>query len=488
MTIKPGPPKLITPITPRARHDNAASGISPDFGITRAGGLSGPEDSVAIFRERVFVLTDEHGGRKLHEATTDGPVVVAGTGDWLHSLHSERMLTAWEGSPTSDDLIVRGFDGATWHAGAGRSPAGMGDRAGLILDHPTMPLSFHARRKAPGMSACQIYDRREGRAIARWLAPLTGRPAWTHDRLWLLYEAWPRQRLVAISADAFDVIEEHLLPIGRLSSLVVTAAQTAAIWADPWTPASLVVAASPAHLLTRIRNHADLAAAGGNCPYAVGVDPLPGAPAVVYDPLGQPFGTLIMLHGGPHSLIWPAFSPLVAFLCRSGWRVVTPNVSSSAMGSRPAPSKCRLGIDDALDVVRLASEYAGGGSVVVGGWSYGAYVAARAVALGARCTGLVSLSGFLSPETISTSGDGAVAAFRRAYQLPATPSRDLAGVAVLAVHGGHDGRVPIERHRSYVNGLPRHLFVELPDDGHGIATDTGAAVAYPALGSWLASL
>jgi pimeloyl-ACP methyl ester carboxylesterase len=148
----------------------------------------------------------------------------------------------------------------------------------------------------------------------------------------------------------------------------------------------------------------------------------------------------------------------------------------------------RLGVDDAVDVVRLTAAYAGEGPVVVGGWSYGAYLAGRGIVLGAQAAGLVSLSGFLSPEIVRSPADPSVAAFLRAHRLPPTASEDLADLPVLAIHGRHDGRVPLKGHREYVSDLRRGSLVELPDDGHGIVTDPGAAVAYPALASWLASL
>lgn len=451
--------------------------------MVRAGTLSGPEESVALYDGRVFVVTDEHGGRKLHDATAGDQILVPEGGEWISRLQVTDVLTAWDASPISAPESARSFDGQRWHAGSVHAQPPVS-----TYRRPRAPLSFQARRISPGISSCRVVDNVAGEVLARWTAPLMGTGAWYGDRLWLLYEAWPKQYLVGLDTDTFETTEKHALPIGRLSSLVLTPSLSAAAWSDPSTPASLVTAPTLVELLGHVWAHADTrASVRPRWQHRTAVCRVADVPSIVNTPMVSPRGTLLMLHGGPHAITWPTFSPLTAYLCRLGWRVVAPNVCSSAMAAPRANGSCRLGVDDALDVVRLAATYRGGGPVVVCGWSYGAYVAARAAALGMDCDGLVSLSGFLSPETIGV-GHAAVAAFRQGHPLPATDRADLGDLPVLAIHGRHDDRVPLEGHRAYIEALPNGSFVELPEDGHGIITDGGAALAYPALASWLGSL
>lgn len=467
------------------RDPSPASSISPEFDLARAGGIS-PEDSVALYDDRVFVISDLHGGRMLHEHADGRLAVEPGAGAWIHSLESNGRLTAWNSSPTAEDMTARDFDGRRWSADRGRQrtfPAVSSER------HPTEPLTFQSRRVAPGRSACRVV-RDDGTVLARWVGPLASRGVWSGGRLWYLDEDWPCQRLVGRAGAAFEVVEQHRFPPGVLSSFVAAGPVAAGIWTDPATPASLVVAPTVEELAESIpatgAGGADTDGGGrdGGRPYNSHCGPIADVPCVVYTPQAAPVGTLLMLHGGPHALSWPVFSPLVAFLCERGWRVVTPNVSSSAMGSRADGPACELGVDDAADVVRLAAAVAADGPVAVAGWSYGAYVAARAVAAGMRCAGLVALGGFFTPETVNAAHP-AIAPFLRAYRLPPTRADDIAHVPVLAIHGRHDERIDVAAHRDYVRRLPGGTFLDLPDDGHLIMTDSGAAIAYPALAAWL---
>jgi pimeloyl-ACP methyl ester carboxylesterase len=474
----------------RRRDPSPASSISPEFDLARAGGIS-PEDSVALYDDRVFVISDLHGGRMLHEHAGGRLALDPDAGVWIHSLEANGRLTAWNSSPTAEDITARDFDGQRWTADRDRRrsfPAVSAER------HPTEPITFQSRRVAPGRSACRVV-RDDGTVLARWSGPLASRGVWSGDRLWYLDEDWPCQRLVGRAGDhagGFPVVEQHRLPPGILSSFVSEGPVAAGIWTDPATPASLVVAPTVEELVESVVATSDGVGddgdGDGGRPYRSYCGLVAGVPCVLYTPPTGSVGTLLMLHGGPHALSWPVFSPLVAFLCGTGWRVVTPNVSSSGMGSRAgAAPECELGVDDAGDVVRLAAALGGGGPVAVAGWSYGAYVAARAVALGMPAAGLVALGGFFSPETVNEAHP-AIAPFLRAYHLPRTEADDIAHVPVLAIHGRHDERIDVAAHRDYVRRLPSGTFLDLPDDGHLIMTDGGAAIAYPALAAWLAGL
>lgn len=461
------------------RVPSPASTISPEFDLARAGGIS-PEDSVAFYRGRLFVLSDLHGGRMLHEYSSGRLVVQPDAGAWIHSLESNARLTAWNSSPTTENMTATDYDNGRWTVDRERAKS---FPAVSSLHHPNEPLVFQSRRVSPGVSACRV-KRDDGTVLARWRCALMGRGFWFDNLLWYTDEVWPSQILVGRGGDDFVVLARHRLPPGILSSCVSDGSVVAGTWTDPATPAALVTAGSIGELADTLAVSAQTA---DQRPYRSYCGTIEDLPCVVYTPRTSVVGTVLVLHGGPHSLNWPAFSPLIGYLCASGWRVVAPNVSSSAMGSREADVECAYGVDDAKDVTRLAAAFSADGPVAVLGWSYGAYLAARAVALGLRCAGIVSLGGFFSPEAINEAHP-AVAAFLRAYPLPRTDSGDIAHVPVLAVHGHHDTRIKVDVHREYVRRMRRGTFVELPDDGHLIITDAGAAIAYPALAAWLAGL
>jgi pimeloyl-ACP methyl ester carboxylesterase len=461
------------------RVPSPASAISPEFDLARAGGIS-PEDSVAFYRGRLFVLSDLHGGRMLHEYSAGRLEVQPDAGDWIHSLESNARLTAWNSSPTNENLTATDYDDERWTVDRERAKT---FPAVSALHHPNEPLVFQSRRVSPGVSACRVM-RDDGTVLARWRCALMGRGVWFDDMLWYTEEVWPAQLLVGRGGADFAVLARHQLPPGILSSLVSDGAVLAGVWTDPGTPASLVTAGSIGELADNV---AAFPETPDPRPYRSHCGTIADLSCVVYTPHIPVAGTVLVLHGGPHSLNWPVFSPLISYLCERGWRVVAPNVSSSAMGSRGTEVECEYGVDDAGDVRRLAVAFAADGPVAVVGWSYGAYLAARAVALGMRCSGIGSLGGFFSPEAINEEHP-AVGAFLRAYHLPRTDSEDIAHVPVLAVHGRHDTRIKVDVHREYVRRMRSGTFVELPDDGHLIITDAGAAIAYPALTAWLAGL
>lgn len=463
------------PVLIRCRRPHEASHLSRDFDFARAGGLAGPEDSVALHDVGVFVVTDEAGSRKLMEWREGSFRTHRDAGTWINAVFADPELFVLDGSPLTSASTVRRYNGERWRPNPGTS-----EDLSSTISHPNSTLAFHARRSAPGMSTCVLYERDSRRLVKKWTAPLVGRPAWIGNRLWLRYEAWPRQRMVALDTDTLEPAEDFLTPVGRLSSLTLSATRSAAIWSTPMVPASLAVAESPQDLLKQVRDAAPIAV-----PYTWRALEIAGVPVIEHVPLGVATGTVILLHGGPHSVAWPIFSPLIAYLCRHGWRILSPNVRSSALASRFGGQAGDLGIDDVADLTKLAKACQHKGRIILGGWSYGAYVAARAVSMGAPCDGLVALSGFLSPEFITTSPHPRVRAFQQANPLVPTAPAELARVPVLAVHGSLDDRVPFEGQSRFVGSLPRGTVVELNDEGHGVVTDRGAATAYPALLSWL---
>ncbi len=480
----PGPLPPLLARLPR-RRPSPASTISLEFDLARAGAMGGPDDAVAVHDGRVYVVGDAHGGRRVHErlAGEEGEdVLVPGGPAWVHRLEMRGgEVVAWAGSPTTEQLTAVSLRAGEWRPRPDLTERGGGGL--MTVRHPTEPLSVQARRIGPGRSACRVVHD-DGTVLARWASRLCGAPAWEGDRLWSLEEAWPRQRLVTRAGPGFAPTGSLDLPEGALAGLRSDGRTAAAIWTDPDVPACLVTAPAMTALAQALGGSGP--PGDDTRPYTWRTGPVGGVPSVTYTPHDGAGGTVVMLHGGPHAATWPLFSPLIAFLAEQGWRVVTPNVSSSALASLGLPSGA-LGIDDAVDVVDVANAARGerDGPVVVVGWSYGAYVGARAVVLGLRCAGLVALSGVLDPTAVEARHP-ALARFLAAHALPPTPPDALGGVPVLAVHGRHDGRVDVAAHRRYVESLPAGTYLELPDEGHLIITDGGAALAYPALADWLA--
>ncbi|NUP68921.1 MAG: alpha/beta fold hydrolase [Nonomuraea sp.] len=463
------------------RVPNAASALGPDFDRARVGALSGAERCLTVFDGRLFAAGDRHAGRWLYEHTPGGWVRHQQAGHWLHHVEGGASLRVWSGDPVSGDVLPgSAYDGRSWTAS--EVPAQAPPPA---TPHPDAPLSYRERRAYPGMSVCEVTDTASGEVIGRWRAPTVGVPAWEDETLWLRYEAWPRQELVGWSTRSRQVTERLPLPIGALSNLIVLPGLAAAVWADPYTPSSVVTAGSVPELAAELNRRSAGPAA---LPYTARTEVVGEACAIVHTPQDGPIGRIMMLHGGPHSSVWPVYSPLVAFLCRLGWEVVAVNPRSSSLGSRFSPNACRYGIDDALDVVNLAESAGGDLPLVLAGWSYGAYLAGRAVSEGARCAGLVSLSGFLSPKTLEASSHPAVKAFRTKLPLPEPRHERLARVPLLAIHGRADERIPLPQVLADAGDHPALTPVELAGEGHGIVTDEGAALAYASLADWLTTV
>ncbi|MEW9555309.1 alpha/beta hydrolase family protein [Nonomuraea sp. NPDC050783] len=461
------------------RVTNPASALSPDFDQARVGALSGTERCLAVLGGRLFAVGDRHSGRWLYELRPGGWQRHVPAGEWLHHIESgDAELRAWSGDPVSGDVLRgAGYSGRAWTE---RDIPGQPGHLGVL--HPQEPFAYRERRAYPGMSVCEVSDTRSGEVVARWRAPTAGLPAWEDDTLWLRYEAWPRQELVGWSLRSRQVTQRLPLPVGALANLIAAPGRAAAVWADPYTPTSVIAADSVPELAAELNAFSPGFA---DRPYTVSTVFVEDACAVVHTPPGDPIGRIMMLHGGPHSAVWPVYSPLVAFLCRLGWEVLAVNPRSSSLGSRFSPNACRYGVDDALDVARLAEARDDGLPLVLAGWSYGAYLAGRAIGAGVRCAGLVALSGFLTPETLEASSHPAVKAFREARPLPGPDLDALAAVPLLAVHGRADDRIPLAAIRAEGTGHPAHTLLELPGEGHGIVTDEGAARAYAGLAAWL---
>lgn len=210
-------------------------------------------------------------------------------------------------------------------------------------------------------------------------------------------------------------------------------------------------------------------------------------PCLIDDPPGhsQALGTVVLLHGGPNGAHFSRWSPLVRALADSGWRVVRPNLRGSLIRERELrpPLPDAYGSDD-LDDVEAVVRSLGVGPVVVGGVSYGGYLATR----GARRLGAVgafSLSGFLSWVDLADSAHPVVKRFLRdAPRAPeaSCPPRTRCFIA----HGLADDRIPADAVAHRCQQLPDGSeLVMVPGEGHGIVSDEAALRVYPRLLAWL---
>ncbi|NUT93067.1 MAG: alpha/beta fold hydrolase [Saccharothrix sp.] len=206
-------------------------------------------------------------------------------------------------------------------------------------------------------------------------------------------------------------------------------------------------------------------------------------PCLVHEPAGPPRGTVVLLHGGPNGAHLDTWSPLVDTLVTAGWRIVRPNVRGSGLRDealRP-PRPARYGVEDVEDVCAVIRGLAVG-PVVVGGTSYGGYLAARTAHAPVDVRGVFLLGGFLTRGDLVGTAHPGVEAFLAAAVL--ADDAPPAPVPHFVAHGTHDRRIPFDAvaaHR-YPPGSEVVAFA----GGHGVRTDPAARVVFPALFAWLA--
>lgn len=218
--------------------------------------------------------------------------------------------------------------------------------------------------------------------------------------------------------------------------------------------------------------------------------PVCGLPCLHYEPRGRPRGTIVLLHGGPHGVNLATWSPLADSLVLAGWRLVLPNIRGSGVLDprlRP-PRPDRYGEDDVDDVLAVIRHFAVG-KVVVGGRSYGGYLAARTAMASPEVAAVFLLGGFLASTDLRDTRHPAVTAFLRAAGTRFAPDRRPAPVPHFLAHGGRDDRIPVDAVLAHADDLPDGSeVVTLADEGHGVRTDPGARQAFPALFRWLDGL
>lgn len=204
-------------------------------------------------------------------------------------------------------------------------------------------------------------------------------------------------------------------------------------------------------------------------------------PCLVHD-VRAPRGTVVLLHGGPNGAHLDTWSPLVDSLVLAGWRVVRPNVRGSGLLDetlRP-PRPERYGVEDAEDVCAVIRSLAVG-PVVVGGTSYGGYLAVRTAARSASVRAVFLLGGFTAASDLSDTTHPAVRAFLSAATF--APDTPLPPVPHFVAHGKDDPRIPFDAVASHP--YPAGSAFVAFDGGHGVRTDAAARTVFPALFTWL---
>ncbi|KAA2260468.1 alpha/beta hydrolase [Solihabitans fulvus] len=213
-------------------------------------------------------------------------------------------------------------------------------------------------------------------------------------------------------------------------------------------------------------------------------------PCLIYAPASEPRGTVVLLHGGPNGAHLGTWSPFADSLALDGWRVVLPNLRGSGLldpALRP-PKPDRYGHDDVDDVVSVI-RHLGVGPIVLGGHSYGGYLAARAAHVCPQARGVFLLGGFLAAADLADSEHASVLAFLRSAGGRFVADRRPAPVPHFIAHGSADRRIPVAAMTSHADELGDGSEVIVADgEGHGVQTDAGARQVFPALFTWLGGL
>ncbi|GII61697.1 hypothetical protein Skr01_17820 [Sphaerisporangium krabiense] len=210
-------------------------------------------------------------------------------------------------------------------------------------------------------------------------------------------------------------------------------------------------------------------------------------PTLLRDPPGQARGTVLLLHGGPNGSNLATWSPFAESLALAGWRVVQPNLRGSGLidPAVRAPLPERYGVDDADDALSVLRRTAIG-PVVVGGMSYGGYLASRVARIAAEVRGVFLLGGFLHPSDLAGSGYPQVKAFLRTAAGRFAAHDPFAAVPHFIAHGERDPRIPAEAVRTHLDDLPSgSQWIAIENEGHGMLSDYAARRVFPPFFSWL---
>lgn len=333
-----------------------------------------------------------------------------------------------------------------------------------------------------------VVQTESGKVVAQLDRTVEGRAAWSgRDTLIALESRWPMQMAIAwhvVRGLVKDLVE--FPPYGgAIRSPTSNEALLAFAISSPNLPRSLVSAPvdsvwdiAPLRLPHEMTGVTAVTISGEAGPI----------PCVVRrSPRGSD-GLFVMLSGGPQESVWPEFSPLADALNLRGWDVVQPNLRGGSMRSPLATPglTARYGVDDLADVGSVIRTFEHK-RVVVGGSSYGGYLAARAGAAFPRVIGGVVLSGFMEMSDLRASRHPQVREFLGAFIEPGRKEPDPR-VPLFVAHGTDDERIPIEVIDSRVRTLSDHSqYVRLIGEGHAVRSDQAARETYPSLFAWLDS-
>lgn len=442
-------------LIPTPRKSTPLSSLSGVFDVPMVSTTSGRTAALAFSDSKLYAVTDQAGGRRVHGIESSDWRLLDGSPDWVESVRGgEKLVVTPEPAHSATSGLLRRSErrvvaGSTVVIATALSP--VSTRVGVSSDSTQEAVTCD-----PHVIGGPVSDGRH----AAWCV-----------------ETWPSSYLCVVEAGEVDA-RRLALPPGLLSSLTCDGSRWAAVWESPVLAPCVLSAEDPFELVAA----------------AWDASAVESATRVEYSTEGRIFarssqpgankGVVVILHGGPHACWLPSFSPLAAFLVELGWTVVHPNVVGSTL-TTTFQSGLRFGVDDAVDLGSIISAVAKDGLPTVAiGWSYGAYLAARAAMDGAPVCGLVSLSGFFGPDDLAESSDPGVRRFIERANLPSVAWSTSSPVPRLIIHGALDERVPPAAMRRYSSDTLT-TYVEVDREGHGIATDMGAAIAYAALRDWL---
>jgi dipeptidyl aminopeptidase/acylaminoacyl peptidase len=193
-------------------------------------------------------------------------------------------------------------------------------------------------------------------------------------------------------------------------------------------------------------------------------------PAIVYEPVAEDRGTVVMLHGGPAACWRNGWNPVLLAMTGAGYRVVLLETRGTTFNAWPVPPLpvTAHGVAEVVDVgACLSALYrlglAAPHRTVLAGHSHGAFVAYRASLAHAGVAGVIMTSGYLHPRALTASADPEVLRFAEAAFADHSWAGDVAQglesrCPVLVVHGERDNQVPVADAQA--------MFARLSGTGH----------------------
>lgn len=416
-------------------------------------------DAIAIAGGVLYVVTDLNGGRRVHSVSRDGGWQLCSQSPiWVDSIHSEQGLRV----VGSDDHVVK----STGLRKTEASEAHLGDLA----------IEFQQSSIVEGLIT--VRERSSDRVLFVYRGVFLSPPVVGDSLVVWIIEEWPHFML-----HEFDLISNAhavtALGVGYLSSITY-GGYWAAAWESPTHSSRLATGTTLQSLMSSVGEEDAVGTGYGG---GASLQSIAGVPCVVLEARGRQVGTVVVSHGGPQARALPTFSPVNAMLAELGFRVIQTNVVGSTLSST-FQRTVKYGWEDAQQLASVAREVnESEPALFFLGWSYGAYLAARALTLGATARGVISVSGFFGTRDLIGAEDEGVLRFARHVDLPAALPPGASSIPWLVIHGVRDRRVPVANISRYKG--PSVRLIELRGEEHGIATDQGALTGYGAMKSWL---